>query len=297
MALTAFWNLPWTPAQGRSRPSARHQTPNRRPLLRVLPPTTEDRCPSLAQAAPHSLHPRRRREFVLESAWQNGEFRKRMLGWLRRFTHPHGQFDPYLVRKRLRPVQVRAYTAEDFEACVELYRLNEPGRFPPGHLPEFERTLRDGKHLFLILEEEGKIVGCGGISINRYEMGVVVYGIQAWLFFGLIHPQSHRRGLGSALLLARLAMLPPAEWWPISLQAVPTSRSFYETLGFRFDPTMKYEGGAECSAMCAYLNSADRKLCDTLLRDAGVTLPSIQPVVPVTMTEIPATFRGASEPV
>src|SRR5688500_2695806 len=104
-----------------------------------------------------------------------------MLGWLRRFTHPHGQLDPYRVRKRLRPVQVRAYAPEDYEACGELYRLNEPGRFPPGHLPEFERVLRDGKRLFLVLEHEEKIVGCGGILINQSEMGTLVYDIHAFL--------------------------------------------------------------------------------------------------------------------
>jgi hypothetical protein len=214
-------------------------------------------------------------QFVFAFAHHFVEFRERMLGFLRRFTHPLGQLDPYCARKRLRPVHVRAFAPADFEHCVELYRSNEPERFPPGILPEFERSLQSGTNLHLVIEEEGVIVGCGGISISKSREADEV-----WLSFGLIRPDSHRRGLGSVLLLARLSML-PERLWRIVLQAVPSSRTFYEEFGFLFHSSVHHGDRWECSFLYAYLYPDDRRLCHSLLRRAGVTFSKEQLVVPV----------------
>src|SRR5258708_5455550 len=134
-----------------------------------------------------------------------------MIGWLRRlfagFTVPlSDQIDLTPAQGRMRPVQIRTYSPDDVVACRELYALNEPGRFPPGVLPEFEASLHSEGRLFLVAEKDGIICGCGGIAVAS-----TAYN-QASLFFGLIHPQHQRQGLGTTLLLARLALLPDDGW-------------------------------------------------------------------------------------
>jgi N-acetylglutamate synthase-like GNAT family acetyltransferase len=129
--------------------------------------------------------------------------------------------------------------------------------------------------LYLVIEVEGMLVGCGGISIDRWPTQNC-----GSLVFGLIHPGYHRRGLGSTLLLARLALL-PAKAWRINLQAVPASRSFYEMFGFLLYSTVKHVTGEECAALCAYLSAEDQALCRVLLERARIGLPSGNLVVPV----------------
>jgi ribosomal protein S18 acetylase RimI-like enzyme len=204
-----------------------------------------------------------------------------MFGWLRRFTHPLGQIDPYLAKSRVRPAKIRVWNPADFDACMELYRLNEPGRFPLGGLPSFEAALKDGLMLYLVLEMEGRLVGCGGVGIYRY--GAVE---QASLYFGLIHPQWQRRGLGSTLMLARLAMLPPHAW-QVAMTVVPSSRSFYEYYGFLFHSRVKIEPEGECDALSAYLSPDDREMCRTLLERIGAELPSGEPEVPIRKVPTP----------
>lgn len=198
-----------------------------------------------------------------------------MFAWFRRFTHPLGQIDPVLAQRRLRPVRVRAYTPPDFDRCIELYRLNERGRFPEGILPEYESWLREEGALKLVVEDQGVLVASGGIVIQRTSIAEM-----ANLCFGLVHPEHHRRGLGSALLLARMAFL-PSEAWRIFLQAVPSSRTFYEEFGFQRVSDVKLPSGETMTFLSAYLSPDDRELSRTLLQRARVELPAADLIVPV----------------
>src|SRR5690349_5919767 len=65
-----------------------------------------------------------------------------MLGWLRRLFHPSDMIDFDLACGRIAAAKVQLYSPEDFDSCCELYRLNEPGRFPLGHLPDYEKALQ-----------------------------------------------------------------------------------------------------------------------------------------------------------
>ena len=60
--------------------------------------------------------------------------------------------------KRLHPMQFRRLRSEDIEQCLEIYRLNEPGRFPPEMMGQFWMTLTNGTVYTLVLEEEGRVV-------------------------------------------------------------------------------------------------------------------------------------------
>jgi [ribosomal protein S18]-alanine N-acetyltransferase len=215
------------------------------------------------------------------SHWAS-ELWARIREWHRRLNYFPGQFNPYVARKRLRPVHIRPYVPADLDACLELYRLNEPGRFPPGILPEFETYLREGLALFLVIEEEGTIVGCGGIQFVRGPESE-----HAHLVFGLIHPERRQSGLGSVLLLARLTTLPDEEWI-IGLDAVPSSRSFYERFGFVYFMTVSYDDDWEGTVLWVSLSRTDCKLSETFLAGAGVTLARDGLVVPVRQSDEPA---------
>lgn len=127
-------------------------------------------------------------------------------------------------------LRVRQYDVADFEACLRLYEENEPGRFPPNTAPLYADHLNKTEGMTLVLEQDGKIVGVGGISLKPDP----AVSLCCWLSFGLIAPAHHRRGLGTVLLLARIARL-PADLLPVPafLMAVKSSRSFYERFGFR----------------------------------------------------------------
>ena len=212
-----------------------------------------------------------------------------MFDWFRRFTHPLGQIDPCLARSRLRPVRIRAYAPTDFDQCVELYRLNEPDRFPPGILPEFEKALGEKHSLHLVIEDDGMLVGCGGIGIQHAPSYDGVY-----LSFGLIHPSRHRQGLGSTLLLARLAVL-PARAWQIYLQPVPKSLTFYAHFGFVLHSWVEHPPGDQCEIHHAFLSREDQVLCRTLLDRAGADIPSAGLTVPVQEIVVPPEPGGPPE--
>jgi len=60
----------------------------------------------------------------------------------------------------------------------------------------------------------------------------------AHLVFGMVHPSRQGRGFGTALLLARMAVLPvPRRWWTVLLVPVGGSETFYARFGFEFGMT------------------------------------------------------------
>jgi ribosomal protein S18 acetylase RimI-like enzyme len=143
--------------------------------------------------------------------------------WLRRFTYAFSQIDPYIVRRRRpRPALIRPYQSSDFAACRALYERNEPGRFPPGGLAAYEDSLQRRSSLYLVVEHEGRIVGCGGVGIQSHGQHRIAH-----LCYGLIDPTYHRQGFGSILLLSRLSILPEGDTG-VYLTTVPSSERFYQ---------------------------------------------------------------------
>jgi predicted N-acetyltransferase YhbS len=92
---------------------------------------------------------------------------------------------------------------------VEIYSLNEPGRFPEVE-PSFETSLKKASSYTLVAEKEGRIVACGRLSYFLPQ-GFVRRN-WAILSFGLVHPEHQGRGLGTALVLARLALLKTSDF-------------------------------------------------------------------------------------
>jgi len=117
---------------------------------------------------------------------------------------------------------VRLWKPEDTQACLEIYQMNAPGRFPPEVEREFEKVLKRDNGSMLVIEHKGRIVACGGTSLD---------GCQATLIYGLIHPEFQRKGVGRLLLLSRLARFHgPAV--SVNICAVEDSIGYYQRFGF-----------------------------------------------------------------
>ena len=201
---------------------------------------------------------------------------------LKRFLLSHrDDIDLDMVKSRLSPVQIRLYAAEDFAACRELYVLNEPSRFPPDVLQDFERSLQMDNSLTLVMVKDGLICGCGGVGIRQESVASV-----GWLSFGLIHPNYQAQGLGTTMLLARLSLLPDHVRY-VALAPVPASRSFYERFNFRECLRHTLPNGVEFNVLRARFPPGQGLHCANLLSHAGVVLSVGSFELPVTVVDIP----------
>lgn len=137
-------------------------------------------------------------------------------------------FCPPAQFKSLEGITQRVLTPGDHVRCAEIYTRNEPGRFPAGFLPEFQANLQRKDVLWLGLFAGDALLAFGGITFSpfiRYD--------HAWLLFGMVDPPHHGRGLGTAILLARVAALSrPTKPIKILMSNVGTSERFYSRFGF-----------------------------------------------------------------
>ncbi len=62
--------------------------------------------------------------------------------------------------------RARAIGARDVPACIELMRGNVPRYFTASELAEFERWLPARTSPFLVVEDGGEIVACGGYHLD-----------------------------------------------------------------------------------------------------------------------------------
>ena len=161
---------------------------------------------------------------------------------------------------------------------MRLYEENEPGRFPPNTSGLYANHLRASGCLTLVMEQEGRIVGTGGVSLKSDPAG----RLYCWLSFGLIAPTYHRLGLGTALLLARIALL-PADRLPLPafLTAVWRSRSFYERFGFQLFCLQSVEEPPVVGYFVATVPPGTADASRRCLREAGVQMPEIGLDIPV----------------
>lgn len=131
--------------------------------------------------------------------------------------------------------RVRPLRPADHAVCGSIYRLLEARHFPPGCFPDFDTWLRRGEGMRAGIEVEGRLVAFGSILVHDF--GLVRWG---HLAYGMVHPEWHRRGLGTLLLLSRIACLPDRAF-PLRLE-IATSRgsdTFFRRFGFvyqRHDP-------------------------------------------------------------
>jgi len=172
---------------------------------------------------------------------------------------------------------IRPFAKSDMDACRSLYTQNERGRFPPGYLQTFTDSLESPAQLFLVVELLGQVAAVGGI----YRTPESPQGCS--LVFGMVRPELHRKGLGTALLLARLAILPrPTGLWWAFLSSAGGSSAFFERFGFQhygrhaLPPDMR-----EFDCYRAYLEESDWTACASILHKRRVFLTREAVQVPI----------------
>lgn len=135
---------------------------------------------------------------------------------------------PYIDLEKLtekplpKEYEVRLLSPEDTQACLEIYQMNAPGRFPAEVVQEFEEVLKRDDGAMLVIEDHGRVVACGGLSLA---------GSKGTLFYGLIHSEFQKKGVGRLLLLSRLARIHGPEVI-VNICAVDDSIGYYERFGF-----------------------------------------------------------------
>jgi GNAT superfamily N-acetyltransferase len=166
---------------------------------------------------------------------------------------------------------VRRIAPSDFATCEEIYRSNEGVYFPSGFYEKFQVWLRKEDRLVLVAEMDGRVAGLGGISLLASEWGDV-----AVLEFGMVHPSCSRLGLGTALLLARVALLPesvlPSR---LMMTSAGPSVSFYSRFGFAYLGTAPVDG-QPLGHYVAAVTRMDQLACLDSLNDAEISPELLQ---------------------
>jgi len=174
------------------------------------------------------------------------------------------------------PVVFRPYQKNDFDSLSEIYDLNAPNRFPEDHKDTFIKFLTETENGIMIGELNGKPISCAGLV--DHGSGVFM------LCYGLVHPDYKGNRIGSTMTLLRIAATaknsPPEAVLTSLINAVPSSISFYEQLGFqKFGIWKEIDGKKYPSAVARYYTFCAMRIEDTFRRRKlliqGEFLPAI----------------------
>ena len=123
--------------------------------------------------------------------------------------------------------RVRPYRPQDRAACLALFESNVPEYFADAERADFIDQLDHLEGPYLIVENAGTPVACGGFQADRKDPSI------AALCWGMVRRDLHGGRLGEALLVARLDLIAanPA-FESVVIETTPMSRGFFERYGF-----------------------------------------------------------------
>lgn len=200
-----------------------------------------------------------------------------LLAWWRRIRSSN-RFDPRQATDRIPAVTIRPLREEDIPECHAIYRGNETGRFPDGYFSHFEADLQNDGYLWLIVEQDDELVAVGGVTLHKHELDIT-FGL---LTFGMVAPDRHKQGFGSALLLARIAAVSrPDKLLAMGMTATPASVDFYKRYGFRFAARVQEDDGLEFDSYYTLITRDTWGECRALLKSSGVRYDPDSLTVPV----------------
>lgn len=128
---------------------------------------------------------------------------------------------------------IRKYEASDKESVLNLLKLNTPAYFSPAEEKDLIYYLENELEEYYVVEIDNNIVGAGGFNLMEKQTLVAI----SWDF---IHPDFHRKGIGTALTLYRIDKIRKIK--SVETISVRTSQlvyKFYEKLGFKLQETIK----------------------------------------------------------
>lgn len=92
---------------------------------------------------------------------------------------------------------IRAYNPPDKNELINLIKLNTPQYFSKAEEKDLSNYLDDEIEDYFVYEEDGAIIGCGGINYEDGDKTAVI----SW---DIIHPDYQGKGIGKQLLLHRI---------------------------------------------------------------------------------------------
>lgn len=138
---------------------------------------------------------------------------------------------PQSMRKTLNNhgVIARTYAPSDRDDCLALFDGNVPAFFAPSERRDFEHFLarQAMEGAYQVLERDGRVVGCGGLAIEKD-------GMTAGLCWGMVDRELQGIGLGRMLTELRLrsaAAIPGV--MQVRLDTSQHTQGFYALLGFQ----------------------------------------------------------------
>lgn len=119
----------------------------------------------------------------------------------------------------------RPYQSADKAACLALFDSNVPEFFDSSERAMFAEFLDGPRGAYHVLEEAGRITGCGGYA--REKSG------QARFTWGMVARSHHGRGLGRLLAQHRLdAIVKSGAFTEAELFTTPAVAPFFAKFGF-----------------------------------------------------------------
>ncbi|QHT70729.1 GNAT family N-acetyltransferase [Rhodocytophaga rosea] len=128
---------------------------------------------------------------------------------------------------------IRYFTPEDRQALISLLRLNIPQYFAPSEEQDFSEYLDTYLESYFVVEEAGKIIGCGGINYFLEEK-------IARLSWDIIHPDFQGKGIGRTLTQYRINQIRKnADIRKIVVRTTQLVYPFYQKMGFILEKSEK----------------------------------------------------------
>jgi len=132
-------------------------------------------------------------------------------------------------------IQIRSYENKDKKGLLNLLSLNIPTYFHPAELEDLTNYLDKEIEDYFVLEVNSNLLASGGINYDED-------GHTAKISWDIVHPEYHKQGLGSRLLIHRLACIrsnPSIK--NITVRTSQFADKFYGKHGFKeFDRQKNY---------------------------------------------------------
>lgn len=200
-----------------------------------------------------------------------------MLQFLQRLLPPPHPLSPSNLGTKIRDIVFRVMEDDDIDTCISFYRANEAKNFPPGLLEFYSERLRKREFLTLIALRSNRPVGCCGIYYSKSAEGIPI----GFFCYGMVDPNHHRTGIGTAQLLVRLALLPLAPTGAVAaMAAVPNSIYFYQRFGFEFDQEIRGADGGKYPLGLLKVSTDVINQCREFLAKRNITYPDVEHLIP-----------------
>lgn len=122
-------------------------------------------------------------------------------------------------------MEIRNYLETDFEEVLSILQENIPSAFAHEEADDLKKYLKDEREDYFVAEENGRLIGCGGINYFPSHKF-------ARLSWDMVHPEFHGKGIGSQLVLHRIAFLKSREIQEVQVRTSQFAAAFYANHGF-----------------------------------------------------------------